>query len=283
MASEWNDRKQNASYRGKCQWNFNQGKGGLVRVSGLLAGVRVISGFYSTARHNNIAYLTATWRGVYPLFSTKSIPAPFSTKNLTTSAWLHRAAWCSTVKPSESLLRKKFSSASGSFRPSNLRRSGFKVSKTLTPFPCDNICWNLSLNFPGCFFEGLSSMAASSFPRLRGVTVAPDGNSFVLIVGLSGIIKKTTSILLWNQKEMKRYKIQGIQPTLSRNSLSPKSNQHQFFSSQQHQQIITRLDYENKIIKYNHRRQNALPSKKFSQLMILGNVWRSVWRICMLG
>ena len=82
---------------------------------------------------------------------------------------------------------------------------------------------------------------------------------------------------------MKRYKIQGIQSTLSRNSLSPKSNQHQFFSSQQHQQIITRLDYENKIIKYNHRRQNALPSKKFSQLMILGNVWRSVWRICMLG
>ena len=57
---------------------------------------------------------------------------------------------------------------------------------------------------------------------------------------------------------MKRYKIQGIQPTLSRNSLSPKSNQHQFFSSQQHQQIITRLGYENKIIKYNHPRQNAL-------------------------
>ena len=39
-------------------------------------------------------------------------------------------------------------------------------------------------------------MAASSFPRLRGVTVAPDGNSFVLIVGLSGIIKKRSSILL---------------------------------------------------------------------------------------
>lgn len=37
MASEWNDRKQNSSYRGKCQWNFNQGKGDLVRVSGLLA------------------------------------------------------------------------------------------------------------------------------------------------------------------------------------------------------------------------------------------------------
>ena len=57
-------------------------------------------------------------------------------------------------------------------------------------------------------------------------------------------------------------KIHGIQPTLSCNSLSPKSNQHQFFSSQQHQQIITRLGYENKIIKYNHLRQNALTLQK---------------------
>ena len=33
MASEWSYKDRNLSYRGKSQWNFDQGKGNLVRVS----------------------------------------------------------------------------------------------------------------------------------------------------------------------------------------------------------------------------------------------------------
>ena len=47
-------------------------------------------------------------------------------------------------------------------------------------------------------------MAASSIPRLRGVTVAPDGTSFVLIVGRSGIVKKTNSLFFYEIKRKRK-------------------------------------------------------------------------------
>ena len=34
MASEWGYKNQNSSHRDKFRWNFDQGKGNLVRVSG---------------------------------------------------------------------------------------------------------------------------------------------------------------------------------------------------------------------------------------------------------
>ena len=34
MASEWSYKNLNSSYRIKCQWNFDEGKGNLGRVSG---------------------------------------------------------------------------------------------------------------------------------------------------------------------------------------------------------------------------------------------------------
>ena len=33
MAPEWSYKNQNSSYRGKFQWNVDQGKGDLVRVN----------------------------------------------------------------------------------------------------------------------------------------------------------------------------------------------------------------------------------------------------------
>ena len=50
--------------------------------------------------------------------------------------------------------------------------------------------------------------------------------------------------------------------TLSYKLFKPQEQPTSIFSSQKHQQIITRLGYESKTIKYNHRRQNALTLQK---------------------
>lgn len=127
-----------------------------------------------------LTYLTATWRAVKPLSPFMSISAPLSNKKLTSSAWSHRAAWCSNEKPSLSLADIiSLSTVPVSCKPC------FAISKMLEPFPRDNI-FSIQYSFsPFCFLpDADSSMAVSSLKSSRGFTTflpeevrlnAPDG------------------------------------------------------------------------------------------------------------
>ena len=62
------------------------------------------------------------------------------------------------------------------------------------------------------------------------------------------------------------------------NPLSPNSDQHQFSPKDIHRlsrQMVMRI---NKMINKEKMSRSFI---KFSQLILKGNVWRSVWRICM--
>ena len=62
------------------------------------------------------------------------------------------------------------------------------------------------------------------------------------------------------------------------NPLSPSSDQHQFFPKDIHRLLRQMVMRINKMINKEKMPRSFI---KFFQLILKGNVWRSVWRICM--